>query len=92
MTPGMADEREHPAQPFDDKGEGFAEGQEEVRPEPPDQERVRDYGEGQEIDPDSPEEEHIGRFSEGQEELPDTPDKVAERRFSEGQEVSPTSE
>jgi len=89
MTPGMADEREHPAQPFDDKGEGFAEGQEELRPEPRDQERVRDYGEGQEQDPDTPEEEHIGRFSEGQEEEGETPEKLVERDFGEGQEERP---
>ena len=86
MTSGMADEREHPAQPFDDKGEGFAEGQEEVRPEPPDQERVRDYGEGQELDPDTPEEEHVGRFSEGEEEEPDSPEKERPGSFGDHDE------
>jgi hypothetical protein len=85
-----ADDREHPAQP-PQRGEGFGEGQEEIRPEPPDQEKIRDFGEGQERSPDSPEEEHIGRFSEGQEEEPETPEKDIERRFSEGQEERPES-
>jgi hypothetical protein len=84
------DEREHPAQP-PQRGEGFGEGQEEIVPEPPDQEKMRDFGEGQEVEPESPEEERIGRFSEGQEEEPDTPEKDVERRFSEGQEESPES-
>ena len=59
------------------------------RSEPPDQERVRDFGEGQEDFPESPEEEHIGRFSEGQEEEPETPEKLVERDFGEGQEERP---
>jgi hypothetical protein len=83
------DDREHPAQP-EQVDEGFAEGQ-EVKPDTPEEERVRDFGEGQEVAPLSEEEEDIGRFSEGQEELPETPEKVVERRFSEGQEDSPDS-
>jgi hypothetical protein len=86
----MADEREHPAQPPEyGDDEGFAEGQEQVRPEPPEQERVRDFGEGQELRPDAPEEQRIGRFSEGQEEEGETPEKVVERDFAEGQEERP---
>jgi hypothetical protein len=79
----MIDEREHPAQP-PQTDEGFAEGQ-EVEPDTPDEERVRDYAEGQEDWPD----EDVGRFSEGQEVLPETPEKVVERRFSEGQDAGP---
>src|SRR4051812_39570113 len=85
----MAHEREHPAQPQQSDDEGFAEGQEKIRPEPPDQERVRDFGEGQELTPDTPEEEHIGRFSEVQEEEAETPEKIVERDFGEGQEETP---
>jgi hypothetical protein len=81
------DDREHPAQP-EQVDEGFAEGQ-DVKPDTPDEDRVRDYGEGQEVAPLSEEEEHIGRFSEGQEEEPETPEKVVERRFSEGQDAGP---
>jgi hypothetical protein len=84
----MADEHEHPAQP-PQHDEGFAEGQEQIQPEPPDQERVRDFGEGQELTPDAPEEEHVGRFSEGQEEEGETPEKLVERDFAEGQEDTP---
>jgi hypothetical protein len=83
------DDREHPAQP-PQPDEGFAEGQ-DVKPDTPDEEEIRDFAEGQELDPDSPEEERIGRYSEGQEEEPETPEKVVERRFSEGQEEGPGS-
>ena len=85
----QVDQREHRAQP-EQVDEGFAEGQ-EVKPDTPEEERVRDFAEGQEVAPLSEEEEDIGRFSEGQEELPETEDKVIERRFSEGQEESPDS-
>src|SRR3954452_22950670 len=85
----QVDRREHNAQP-EQVDEGFAEGQ-EIKPDTPEEERVRDFAEGQEIAPLSEEEEDIGRFSEGQEILPETPDKVVERRFSEGQEISPES-
>jgi hypothetical protein len=81
------DDREHPAQPAQ-PDEGFAEGQER-RPDPPEEEVVRDFAEGQEVAPGTEEEEHIGRFSEGQEEEGETPDKVVERRFSEGQDAGP---
>jgi hypothetical protein len=84
----MADEREHPAQP-PQRDEGFAEGQEDLTPEPPDQERIRDFGEGQELTPEAPEEEHTGRFSEGQEDEGETPEKLVERDFGEGQEDHP---
>jgi hypothetical protein len=84
------DRRDHPAQP-PQTDEGFAEGQ-EVKPDTPEEERVRDFAEGQEIPPPTAEEEEIGRFSEGQEELPETEDKVIERRFSEGQEIAPDSD
>ena len=77
------DEREHPAQP-PQTGEGFGEGQ-EVEPDTPEEERVRDFAEGQEHRPH----EDVGRFSEGQEVLPETPEKVVERRFSEGQDAGP---
>ena len=80
------DQREHPAQP-PQTHEGFAEGQ-EVKPDLPEEERVRDFAEGQEVTPH----EDIGRFSEGQELEPETPEKVVERRFSEGQEISPDSD
>ena len=85
----QVDEREHRAQP-PQVDEGFAEGQ-EVKPDTPEEQRVRDFGEGQETPPATTEEEELGRFSEGQEELPETEDKVIERRFSEGQEESPDS-
>src|SRR4051795_4473439 len=81
------DQRDHPAQPAQ-TDEGFAEGQ-EIKPDTPEEERVRDFAEGQEIAPLSEQEEDIGRFSEGQELLPETPDKVVERRFSEGQDAGP---
>jgi hypothetical protein len=81
------DGRDHPAQP-EQPDEGFAEGQ-EIKPDTPEEERVRDFAEGQEIAPLSEQEEDIGRFSEGQELLPETPDKVVERRFSEGQDAGP---
>jgi hypothetical protein len=80
------DDREHPAQPSQ-TDEGFAEGQ-EIKPDTAEEERVRDYAEGQEVVPH----EDLGRFSEGQELEPETPDKVVERRFSEGQEIAPDSE
>ena len=76
---------QHPAQP-PQVDEGFAEGQQN-KPDPPEEERVRDYAEGQEVVPH----EEMGRFSEGQELDPDTPEKVVERRFSEGQEIAPDS-
>src|SRR3954447_5740250 len=85
----QVDRREHNAQP-EQVDEGFAEGQ-EIKPDTPEEERVRDFAEGQEIAPLSEEEEEIGRFSEGQEDLPETEEKVVERRFSEGQEESPDS-
>jgi hypothetical protein len=81
------DDREHPAQP-EQTDEGFAEGQ-EVRPDTPEEEVVRDFAEGQEVPGKTEEEERIGRFSEGQELEPDTPEKVVERRFSEGQDAGP---
>src|SRR3954467_3412026 len=81
------DDREHPAQP-EQTDEGFAEGQ-EVRPDTPEEEVVRDFAEGQEHAPRTEEEEQIGRFSEGQELEGETPDKVVERRFSEGQDAGP---
>jgi hypothetical protein len=79
------DQRDHPAQP-PQTDEGFAEGQ-EVKPDTPEEERVRDFAEGQETVPH----EDIGRFSEGQELEPETPEKDVERRFSEGQEIAPDS-
>jgi len=79
------DQRDHPAQP-PQTDEGFAEGQ-EIKPDTPEEERVRDFAEGQEVVPP----EEIGRFSEGQELVPDTPEKEIERRFSEGQEIAPDS-
>src|SRR3954465_1485355 len=85
----QADQREHAAQPPRGDG-GFAGGQ-EIKPDTPEEERVRDFAEGQEVAPLSEQEEDIGRFSEGQEELPETEEKVVERRFSEGQEESPDS-
>jgi len=81
------DDREHRAQP-EQVDEGYAEGQ-EVKPDSPDEERVRDFGEGQELAPLSEEEEDIGRFSEGQEEEGETPEKLVERDFGEGQEERP---
>jgi hypothetical protein len=81
------DERDHPAQP-PQTDEGYAEGQ-EVHPDAPEEEVVRDFAEGQEVRPRLPEEEHIGRFSEGQEFEGETPEKVVERRFSEGQDAGP---
>jgi hypothetical protein len=80
------DQREHRAQP-PQVDEGFAEGQ-DVKPDTPEEERVRDFAEGQELAPH----EDVGRFSEGQELEPETPEKVVERRFSEGQEISPETE
>jgi hypothetical protein len=80
------DQREHAAQP-PQVDEGFAEGQ-EIKPDTPEEERVRDFAEGQEVVPH----EDVGRFSEGQEIEPETPEKVVERRFSEGQEIAPDSE
>jgi hypothetical protein len=80
------DQRDHPAQP-PQTDEGFAEGQEH-KPDTLEEERIRDYAEGQEDVPH----EDIGRFSEGQEIEPETPEKVVERRFSEGQEIAPDSE
>src|SRR4051812_15563041 len=82
----QVDRREHRAQP-EQVDEGFAEGQ-EIKPDTPEEERVRDFAEGQEVAPH----EDIGRFSEGQEIEPETPEKVVERRFSEGQEIAPDSE
>jgi hypothetical protein len=82
----QVDQRDHPAQP-PQTDEGFAEGQ-EIKPDTPEEERVRDFAEGQEVVPH----EDIGRFSEGQELEPETPEKDIERRFSEGQEISPDSE
>jgi hypothetical protein len=82
----QVDQREHAAQP-PQVDEGFAEGQ-EIKPDTPEEERVRDFAEGQEVAPH----EDIGRFSEGQELEPETPEKVVERRFSEGQEIAPDSE
>ena len=80
------DQRDHPAQP-PQTDEGYAEGQ-EVKPDTEEEERVRDYAEGQEAVPH----EEIGRFSEGQELEPQhTPEKDVERRFSEGQEIAPDS-
>jgi hypothetical protein len=80
------DQRDHPAQP-PQTDEGFAEGQ-EVKPDTPEEEEVRDFAEGQEV----VDHEDMGRFSEGQELEPETPEKVVERRFSEGQEIAPDSE
>ena len=82
----QVDKREHAAQP-PQVDEGFGEGQ-ETKPDSPEEERVRDFAEGQEVAPN----EDIGRFSEGQEIEPETPEKVVERRFSEGQEIAPDSE
>src|SRR3954462_2967070 len=82
----QVDQREHRAQP-EQVDEGFAEGQ-EVKPDTPEEERVRDFAEGQEVVPH----EDIGRFSDGQEIEPETPEKVVEGRFSEGQEIAPDSE
>jgi len=82
----QVDQREHAAQP-PQVDEGFGEGQ-ETKPDSPEEERVRDFAEGQEVAPN----EDIGRFSEGQEIEPETPEKVVERRFSEGQEIAPDSE
>jgi hypothetical protein len=81
------DEREHRAQP-PQVDEGYGEGL-DVKPDTPEEQRVRDFGEGQEVPPRTEEEEDIGRFSEGQELLPETPEKVVERRFSEGQDAGP---
>jgi hypothetical protein len=81
------DDREHPAQP-PQTDEGYAEGQ-EVKPDTPEEQRIRDFGEGQETPTRTEDEEEIGRFSEGQEVLPETPEKVVERRFSEGQDAGP---
>jgi hypothetical protein len=85
-TADQVDEREHVAQP-PQVDEGFEEGQDR-KPDTAEEQRVRDFGEGQEVAPD----EDLGRFSEGQELEPETAEKVVERRFSEGQEISPDSE
>ncbi len=85
-TADQVDQREHVAQP-EQVDEGFGEGQDH-KPDTLEEERVRDFAEGQEVVPH----EDIGRFSEGQELEPETPEKVVERRFSEGQEIAPDSE
>jgi len=79
-------QHEHPARP-EQTDDGFAEGQESAI-DTPEEEVVRDFGEGQELSP-PPADMPAGRFSEGQELAPDTPEKTVERRFSEGQDAGP---